>query len=122
MNIDEPILIHQLAIKNRLVLPPMAIAKAGDWDEVSDQAVDYYAERARLSGIGLIITEHLYIHKQGKAHPGQMSIATDERIDALKSLTDAIHREDVKVFAQIHLSDVDCFDLRRLFHRRNPIL
>ena len=101
MNIDEPILIHQLAIKNRLVLPPMAIAKAGDWDEVSDQAVDYYAERARLSGIGLIITEHLYIHKQGKAHPGQMSIATDEVIDTLKRLTDAIHREDVKVFAQI---------------------
>jgi len=101
MNIDEPILIHQLAIKNRLVLPPMAIAKAGDWDEVSDQAVDYYAQRARLSGISLIITEHLYIHKQGKAHPGQMSIATDERIDALKSLTDAVHREDAKVFAQI---------------------
>ena len=29
MNIDNPILIRQLAIKNRLVLPPMAIAKAG---------------------------------------------------------------------------------------------
>ena len=71
MNIDEPILIHQLAIRNRLVLPPMAIAKAGVQDEVSDQAVDYYAQRAKLSGIGLIITEHLYIHKQGKAHPGQ---------------------------------------------------
>ena len=101
MNIDEPILIRQLAIKNRLVLPPMAIAKAGAWDEISNQAVEYYAERARLSGIGLIITEHLYIHRQGKAHPGQMSIATDEGIDSLKRLTDAIHREDVKVFARI---------------------
>lgn len=101
MNINKPILIHQLTIKNRLVLPPMAIAKAGAQDEVSDKAVDYYAQRAKLSGIGLIITEHLYIHKQGKAHPGQMSIATDEGIDSLKRLTDAIHREDVKVFAQI---------------------
>ena len=101
MNIQKPIAINQLTIKNRLVLPPMAIAKAGAWDEVSDQAVEYYAERARLSGIGLIITEHLYIHRQGKAHPGQMSIATDEGIDSLKRLTDAIHREDVKVFAQI---------------------
>ena len=101
MNIQKPITINQLTIKNRLVLPPMAIAKAGVKDEVTDKAVDYYAERAKISGIGLIITEHLYIHKQGKAHPGQMSIASDNTIDPLKSLTDAIHREDVKVFAQI---------------------
>lgn len=101
MNIQKPITINQLTINNRLVLPPMAIAKAGILDGASDKVIDYYSERAKLSGVGLIITEHLYVHRQGKAHPGQMSIATDERIDALKSLTDAIHGENVKVFAQI---------------------
>ena len=90
MNIQKPIMINQLTTNNRLVLPPMAIAKAGILDEASDKVIDYYSERAKLSGVGLIITEHLYVHRQGKAHPGQMSIATDERIDALKSLTDKL--------------------------------
>lgn len=101
MLIDAPILINHLALQNRLVMPPMATAKGGEKDEVSSQAIAYYAERARLSGVGLIITEHMYVDRQGKAHEGQISIANDEGIDSLKQLTDAIHREDVKVFAQI---------------------
>lgn len=101
MNIQKPITINQLTINNRLVLPPMAIAKAGILDEVSDKVIDYYSERAKLSGVGLIITEHLYVHRQGKAHPGQMSIATDDAADSFVRLTDAVHADGVKIFAQL---------------------
>jgi hypothetical protein len=101
MNIQKPITINQLTIKNRLVLPPMAVAKAGASDEASDKVIDYYSQRAKLGGIGLIITEHLYIHKQGKAHPGQMSIATDDTAGSFVRLTDAVHTKGVKIFAQL---------------------
>ena len=101
LNIQKPITINQLTIKNRLVLPPMAVAKAGASDEASNKVIDYYSQRAKLSGIGLIITEHLYIHKQGKAHPGQMSIATDDAAGSFVRLTDAVHTEGVKIFAQL---------------------
>jgi 2,4-dienoyl-CoA reductase-like NADH-dependent reductase (Old Yellow Enzyme family) len=97
----EPITINQLTLANRLVMPPMATAKADANDGVTDEACDYYRERAKYSKIGLIITEHSYIHLHGKAHPGQVSIATDEMIPGFQKLTDCIHKESVKVFAQI---------------------
>lgn len=99
--LSDPIMIGQLALPNRLVMPPMATAKAAEDDSVTDEACYYYQERAKYSQIGLIITEHSYVHIHGKAHPGQVSIATDEMIPGFQRLTDCIHKEGVKVFAQI---------------------
>lgn len=97
----EPIRINNLIIPNRLVMPPMATAKADKNDGVSEEACKYYQDRAKYGKVGLIITEHTYVNLQGKAHPGQVSIATDDAIASLKKLTDCIHEEGVKVFAQI---------------------
>ena len=66
----EPITIHGLALKKRLVMPPMATAKADEAGGITDAVCAYYQERARYSKIGLIITEHSYVSQQGKAHPG----------------------------------------------------
>lgn len=97
----EPITINHLVLNNRLVMPPMATAKADANNCVTDEACNYYKERAKYSKISLIITEHCYIHPQGKAHPGQVSIATDDAISGFMKLTNSIHEEGVKVFAQI---------------------
>ena len=97
----DPITIHHLTLENRLVMPPMATAKADEHGYVTDAVCDYYRERAKYSKIGLIITEHSYIHLQGKAHPGQTSIASDDVIPSLTQLTNCIHQEGVKVFAQL---------------------
>lgn len=97
----DPITIHHLTLENRLVMPPMATAKADENGYVTDAVCDYYRERAKYSKIGLIITEHSYIHLQGKAHPGQTSIASDDVIPSLTQLTNCIHQEGVKVFAQL---------------------
>lgn len=97
----DPITIHHLTLENRLVMPPMATAKADENGHVTDAVCDYYRERAKYSKIGLIITEHSYIHLQGKAHPGQTSIASDDVIPSLAQLTHCIHQEGVKVFAQL---------------------
>ncbi len=94
-------MIGQLSLANRLVMPPMATAKAAEDDSVTEEACNYYRERAKYSQIGLIITEHSYVHIQGKAHPGQVSMAADEMIPGFQRLTDCIHKEGVKVLAQI---------------------
>ncbi len=99
--LSDSIMVGQLSIANRLVMPPMATAKAAEDDSVTDEACNYYRERAKYSRIGLIITEHSYVNIQGKAHPGQMSIAVDEMILSFQRLTDCIHKEGVKIFAQI---------------------
>lgn len=97
----EPIAIGRLTLHNRLVMPPMDTAKADALGCMTDAGRAYYQERARYSKVGLMILEHTYIHRQGKAHPGQASIASDDVIPGLRELTDGIHREGVKIFAQL---------------------
>lgn len=99
--IFDPIQINRLTLNSRLVMPPMATAKADERDCVTDEICAYYQERAKYSKVGLIITEHCYIHPQGKAHPGQLSIAGDETIPAFERLTACMHGEGVRVFAQL---------------------
>lgn len=100
--ISDPILVGGLPLANRIVMPPMATAKAAENGSVTEEVCQYYQERAKYSKIGLIITEHSYIHPQGKASAGQMSIASDEMIPGLQRLTGCIHQEGVRVFAQIN--------------------
>lgn len=97
----ESIAIHGLSLKNRLVMPPMATAKADENGGVTDDICAYYQERARYSKIGLIITEHSYVSRQGKAHPGQTSMSDDETIPGWRRLTDCVHQKGVKIFAQL---------------------
>ncbi len=48
----EPIKINQLELKNRIYLPAMHMNMARDF-EVTDQLIDFYAERAR-GGVSMI--------------------------------------------------------------------
>ncbi len=99
--LNSPIKIGDLTIKNRLVMPPMATAKATDDGQVTKQICDYYHEKSFGGYIGLIITEHSYVNLEGKAGKGQISIADDTSITRLKELTTVIHENGTKVMAQI---------------------
>ena len=99
--LNTSIIIGDLEIKNRLVMPPMATSKANENGEVTEQICDYYNEKSAGGYIGLIITEHSYVAKEGQAGKGQMSIAKDSDVEGLKRLTDIIHNNGSKVFAQI---------------------
>lgn len=98
--IYEPIEVNHVKIKNRLVMPPMATSTSDD-GMVTEQLLRYYDERSAGGYIGLIITEHSYISKQGMAHPGQVSIAKDSDIEPLSRLVTIIHNNGSKVIAQI---------------------
>ncbi|WP_455539303.1 NADH:flavin oxidoreductase [Terrisporobacter sp.] len=96
----QPIKIKNIKINNRIVMPPMATSKSGD-GMVTDDLINYYDEKSKGGYIGLIITEHSYVSKEGMADKGQVSISRDSDIEGLKRITETIHNNDSKVIAQI---------------------
>ncbi len=101
--IHQPITIQGMTLPTRLVMPPMA-TEAGEHGLVSEGLIDYYVARAQNEHVGLIITEHQYVDKRGKASPKQLSIADDEAIFGLRRLTAAVHRAKpgIKIISQIN--------------------
>ena len=97
--LELPICIGSLELANRLVLPPMATEKT-EAGVASEALCDYYRERS--GKIGLIITEHAYVLKEGKASTRQLSLGPDADLESLRRLVDAIHAKGTtKVIAQI---------------------
>lgn len=85
----DPITINGLTLKNRIVMPPMANHIANDDGDVLEKHVHHYAARAR-AGVGLIIVEHAYVQKSGRAGDFQLGIHDDARIPGLCRLAEAI--------------------------------
>ncbi len=98
MKFKESLQIGNMNLRNRIVMPPMDTSKAED-GKPGANLVEYY--RARAKGTALIIVEHEYIIPQGIAHNGQLSMSDDSVIPAFKTLTDSVHEEGAKIFAQI---------------------
>ena len=100
----EPLTNGKLPLHNRLVMPPMATAKAGANGEMTDDLIAYYAEKSAGGALGLVITEHCYIALQGRNRVGQPSIAEDETVAGWKRLTDVFHANGSKAVMQINHS------------------
>ena len=102
--LNESILVNQLLIKNRLVMPPMATGKSNSNGSISEELCNYYDEKSLGGYIGLIITEHSYILQQGKASAGQMSMDENFDLEGIKKLTSIIHKNGSAVFCQLNHS------------------
>ncbi|MGO8693557.1 MAG: NADH:flavin oxidoreductase [Rectinemataceae bacterium] len=98
----ESLRLDNLVLKNRLVMPPMATAKAKADGSVSRELIDYYAEKAAGGYFGLVITEHGYIRPDGKASANQLSVASGDAIEGLKRLAAAISRNGSSCAVQIN--------------------
>jgi 2,4-dienoyl-CoA reductase-like NADH-dependent reductase (Old Yellow Enzyme family) len=98
----EPLNIGKLALKNRLVLPPMATSKSKEDGSVSKEILDYYYEKSQGGYLGLVIIEHSYITQQGKASEGQLSVANESCFEGLCKLADIIHKNGSKAVMQIN--------------------
>lgn len=93
MNTDitfSPITINSLAIKNRLVMSSMVTQYAASNGEVTDQMINYYADRAR-GGVGLVMIEATYVERQGNSYRLGLGIDSDAMLPGLTRLTRAIH-------------------------------
>ncbi len=98
----KPLKVRSMNLANRLVMPPMATAKAEYDGAVSQTLLDYYDEKSRGGYISLIIIEHSCIAPEGKAGNNQLSVTDDAMIPGLARLAEVIHRNGSKAAMQIN--------------------
>lgn len=99
----EPMKIGTLELENRFVVPAMDSHYTNKEHYFEERAFEYYAARAK-GGFGLIITEFICVSEEGLAEATQAAIYDDKFIPSLSRLTERVHQENGKIFAQIQHS------------------
>ncbi|MDD4798217.1 MAG: FAD-dependent oxidoreductase [Clostridia bacterium] len=97
----SPLQIGSITVKNRFVMPAMAVALAQKNGEMSEDYLAYFKARAK-GGIGLIYTDFCRVAEDGSGSANQLGIYNYSFVGGLKKLTDTIHRYDSKIFVQLH--------------------
>ena len=95
----EPIKINQLELKNRICMPAMHMNMAVNF-EVTDQLIDFYAERAR-GGVGVITVGYATVDEYS-GNVTNIGAHKDEFIPGLKRLAQAIQQNGARAVVQIN--------------------
>jgi len=88
-----------LTLRNRLVMSPMTTWSANDDGTVSDQEVDYY--RARVKGVGLVITGCTHVQANGAGFTGEFACYDDSFLPSLTKLAVAAKSGGAPAILQI---------------------
>lgn len=92
------VLNSTLSLKNRILMAPLTRCMADD-DLVPTQAMaDYYGRRGEA---GLIVSEGVIIRPDGQGYPNTPGLFTPAQIDGWRRVTDQVHENGGKIFAQI---------------------
>jgi 2,4-dienoyl-CoA reductase-like NADH-dependent reductase (Old Yellow Enzyme family) len=102
LKLITPLINSKLKLHNRLVMPPMATAKADENGNITDAILNYYNEKSRGGNISLVIVEHSYVDTNGRVRDRQISAADDSVIESLKRLSDVVHGNGSKIAMQIN--------------------
>ncbi len=97
----SPLRIGTLELPARLFKTATAETRATADGYVTDELVDFY----RLLACGetpLIITGNIYISQQAKSAPRQTGADTDDKIPGLTRITEAVHAQGGRIFAQLN--------------------
>ena len=96
----EKTLINGLELNNRFV-------RSATWEGMAENDGAWTSQLINLMSaiakgqVGLIISSHMYVSKEGQATPMQMGINQDERIQQLSKMTAAVNENGGKIVAQI---------------------
>jgi len=96
----ETTTLNGMTLKNRFVRSATAEGMATEDGECTPRLIDLMSALAD-GGVGLIITGHAYVTKRGQAIPAQLGIYDDKLIPGLRAMTDAVHKRDGKIVAQL---------------------
>ncbi|EAT14223.1 NADH:flavin oxidoreductase/NADH oxidase [Desulfuromonas acetoxidans] len=92
--------IGNVALRNRVVMPPMCMYQSDDTAQVKDFHKYHYTARA-LGGIGLIVVEATGIEGRGRISDYDLGIWTDAQMRTHKELVDECHKFGAKMALQI---------------------
>ena len=92
--------INGMTLENRFVRSATWEGLATDDGFVTDRLIDLSVRLAK-GGVGLIITGHAYVSKEGQASPWQLGVHSDAVIGGLTAMVDAVHGAGGKVVLQM---------------------
>ena len=87
-----------LTLPNRVVMAPMTRVRAAAGGLATPSMAAYYAQRATA---GLIVTEGVQPSLIGQSNPGTPGLHTDEQTDSWRPVTQAVHSNGGRIFAQL---------------------
>ncbi|MFJ3820819.1 alkene reductase [Streptomyces nodosus] len=90
--------LGELTVPNRVVMAPMTRVRAAAGGLATSSMATYYAQRATA---GLIVTEGVQPSLVGQSNPGTPGLHTDEQVTAWRPVTDAVHTNGGRIFAQL---------------------
>lgn len=95
-----PFSLKELLLKNRIVMPPMCMYRAGNDGIVTEWHMLHYGTRA-VGQVGLIIVEATGIEPRGRISNRDLGIWEDGHISGLKKLVEIVHAQGAKVAIQL---------------------
>lgn len=99
--LTEPIKTGSKTLSLRLAMAPAAQERADD-GKITQDILNYYDERTKGGCFGLVIVEHSYIRRDGRAGLRQISVSSDDDIEGLSRLSDVIHANGSMAIVQIN--------------------
>ncbi|WP_371378584.1 alkene reductase [Thalassotalea aquiviva] len=98
-NLFEPFKLNDtITLSNRIIMAPLTRCMADENLVPTQLMADYYARRADT---GLIVSEATIIRPDGQGYPNTPGIFTPEQIAGWRQVTDAVHAQNGKIFAQL---------------------
>ncbi|HUZ75298.1 MAG TPA: alkene reductase [Stellaceae bacterium] len=99
MGLLEPVRVGACALRNRMVMAPMARARS-DQDRVpTPMMADYYAQRA---SVGLIVTEASSVGPLSVSRPGAAAIFRERQAEGWRRIAAAVHAKGGVIVQQIY--------------------
>jgi 2,4-dienoyl-CoA reductase-like NADH-dependent reductase (Old Yellow Enzyme family) len=92
--------IKGLSLPNRFVRSATWEGMAGDDGSCTGKLVNLMVELAR-GEVGLIITGHSFVSREGQAGPWQLGVYSDDLLPGLACMVDAVHRAGGKIILQL---------------------
>lgn len=92
--------INGLTLKNRFIRAATWEGLATPEGAVTPKLTDMLVTLAK-GGVGLIISSHAYVSKEGQGTPWQLGVYSDKLIPKLRELTLAVHEQGCKIMLQL---------------------
>jgi 2,4-dienoyl-CoA reductase-like NADH-dependent reductase (Old Yellow Enzyme family) len=92
--------INGMKLSNRFVRSATWEGMAAEDGGCTPGLIDLMVNLAK-GGVGLIISSHAYVQKEGQTAPGQLGIYKDELIPGLNDMTAAVHDNGAKIVMQL---------------------
>lgn len=92
--------INGLVLSNRFVRAATWEGMAAEDGAVTPKLIETMVALAK-GGVGMIITSHAYVRREGQAGPWQIGVYKDELIEGLKEMAATVHENGGRIVLQI---------------------